>query len=221
MLNFESRTTSGLPVMSITEIITALLAHDNVVTRTFFWGDEQWSVRRNLLKILYGVYHRSVDYDEAVGELYAYLMADGGRNLRSYDPQRSSFFYWFKTVAVRFFLSRRDGMIDSSPDAAIDKTDAGSEHIVEVRFRTAAPGGTDGGQAAAEAKADVRRLLLRMPNKRYAYVLHRLIVVGDSAKDVAAAMGIEVSNLYNIRRRAMEQLERTALNDNIHYHGKL
>lgn len=211
--------------MTIPELIDGLIRKDNALTRAFFYGSESWSCRLNLLKILYGVYRRPVDYDEAVGDLYAYLMAGDGRHLRSYDPAKSSFFYWFRTVAVRFFLDRRDGVIDSTATHAIVKEE-GSEHVVEAARRSArtanlaAAEASEADERLREAKADVQRLLFRMPNKRYAYVLQQLIVLDAEPKELAARMGIEVSNLYNIRRRAYEQLEKTVLKDNLLYHGK-
>lgn len=67
---------------------------------------------------------------------------------------------------------------------------------------------------------DLRRLIDTMPNKRYAFVLKRLFYDDAPPETVAREMGIEVSNLYNIKQRAIRQLTEVALKD-IHYYGKL
>ena len=60
---------------------------------------------------------------------------------------------------------------------------------------------------------------LRTPNKRYVYVIHRLILEDWEPEQLAQEMNITTANLYNIKRRAMAQLTRVALND-IKEYGK-
>lgn len=224
-LYLEFKTPTTPERMNIQEVIDGLLARDNDVTYDFFYGHEPWSCSRNIHKILHAVFRREVDYYEAISALYAYLMADDGRRLRTYDPEKSSFFYWFKTVVTRFCLDWRDGMIDFRTGGRIEREEGdGSEHVIEAaRPRRAQADAeaeaSDEAERRREAKADMQRLLFRMPNKRYAYVLQQLVVLEEDPADVAAKMGIRVSNLYNIRKRAMEQLEKTATSD-IERYGK-
>lgn len=217
---FENHSQNPPHALDTSDIIAGLLSHDERTTRTFFYGTESWSFRPNLLKMLWSVFHGRVSYDEGVGELYAYLLADGGRRLRSYDASKSSFWYWMTTVSIRFFLDRRDGLIDSGNDDPIgnSETREDSEHIIEqARPRRRMTEPHDGGMEAGEARGDIQRLLFRMPNKRYAYVLQQLLLLDVEPKVLAQKMGIEVSNLYNIRKRAYEQLEQTALQDKAKY----
>ena len=69
------------------------------------------------------------------------------------------------------------------------------------------------------AEGDMERLFNNMPNKRYVYVIRRLILEDWEYEDLAKDMNITTANLYNIRRRAMAQLTRVALND-IKKYGK-
>ena len=69
------------------------------------------------------------------------------------------------------------------------------------------------------AEGDMERLFDNMPNKRYVYVIRRLILEDCEYEDLAKEMNITTANLYNIRRRAMAQLTRAALND-IKKYGK-
>lgn len=83
----------------------------------------------------------------------------------------------------------------------------------------------DGRQQTADtekdmtAEGDMERLFDNMPNKRYVYVIRRLILEDWEYEDLAREMNITTANLYNIRRRAMAQLTRAALND-IKKYGK-
>ena len=69
------------------------------------------------------------------------------------------------------------------------------------------------------AEGDMERLFNNMPSKRYVYVIRRLILEDWEYEDLAKDMNITTANLYNIRRRAMAQLTRVALND-IKKYGK-
>ena len=64
---------------------------------------------------------------------------------------------------------------------------------------------------------DVENLLNAMPNKRYACVLRQLLLNEISPDKLAREMNITVDNLYNIKRRALQQLMQVALSDIRHY----
>ena len=64
-----------------------------------------------------------------------------------------------------------------------------------------------------QASDDIERLLAMMSNMRYFDVIRRLILEEVEPDELAAEMGVTVDNLYNIKRRAMSQLTRVALND--------
>ena len=69
------------------------------------------------------------------------------------------------------------------------------------------------------AKGDIERLFCNMPNKRYVYVIRRLVIEGWEPEQLAQEMHITTANLYNIKRRAMAQLTHAAIND-IKNYGK-
>lgn len=69
------------------------------------------------------------------------------------------------------------------------------------------------------AEGDMERLFNNMPSKRYVYVIRRLLLEDYEYEELAKEMNITTANLYNIRRRAMAQLTRVALND-IKNYGK-
>ena len=66
---------------------------------------------------------------------------------------------------------------------------------------------------------DIEALLGRMTNERQVYVIRRHLIDGVDEPTLAEEMGIKVSNLYNIKKRAMTALIKVALTD-IKYYGK-
>lgn len=184
--------------MTDQEIIQGLIARDNRVTKEFFFD----KCRPLFCSIIKKVFDYEVDYDEFVNELYIYLMENDGIKLRNFQ-YRSSVYQWLKVLAVRFFIYKRGQMIDgSSQNTPYD----GSQQTADS-------------EKDMTAEGDMERLFDNMPNKRYVYVIRRLILEDWEPDELARDMNITTANLYNIKRRAMAQLTRAALND-IKEYGK-
>lgn len=184
--------------MTDQEIIQGLIARDNQVTKDFFFD----KCRPLFCSIMTKIFDYEVDYDELVNELYIYLMENDAIKLRNFQ-YRSSVYQWLKVLAIRFFIHKRGRLIDDTSH--------------ETPY--------DGRQQAADAEkdmtaeGDMERLFDIMPNKRYVYVIRRLILEDWEYEELAKDMNITIANLYNIRLRAMIQLTRAALND-IKEYGK-
>lgn len=185
--------------MTDEEIIQGLLTRDNRVTEEFFFV----RCRPLFLSIIRKVFDYEVEYDELVNELYLYLMADDAKKLRDFE-YRSTIFQWIKVVAIRFFVKRRKELIGNGGE--------------ESPYEGETVPTTDGN--AQSARCDLQRLFSLMPNKRYVYVIQRLIIDDWDPEKLAKEMGVNVDNLYNIKRRAMDQLTQVALNDIRHYGKK-
>lgn len=184
--------------MTDREIIEGLIARDNRVTKEFFFD----RCRPLFCSIMQKVFDYEVDYDEFVNELYVYLMENDAIKLRNFE-YRSSVYQWLKILAIRFFIHKRGRMID----------DTSQETPYDGRQQTA------DSETDMTAEGDMERLFNNMPSKRYVYVIRRLILEDWGYEDLAKDMNITTANLYNIRRRAMAQLTRVALND-IKKYGK-
>ena len=182
--------------MTDREIIQGLIDHDERMTDDFFFQ----KCRPLFTTSIQYVFDYEVEYDEFVNELYLYLMDNDAQKLRSFGF-RSSVFQWLKTTAIRFFIKKRNRMIEDS------------SHETSYMDRPA-----DGG-TGRDAEDDLERLFSLMPNKRYVMVIRRLILDDMKPELLAKEMGINTANLYNIRRRAIAQLSRVCLMD-IHYYGK-
>lgn len=186
--------------MTDREIIEGLIARDSRVTKDFFFTQ----CRPLFCSVIGLVFSFEVDYDEFVNELYVYLMENDAQKLRDFE-YRSSVYTWLKVLAIRYFIKKRDLMIDDNPQRP----------LYEVPVQTPIVQGNN--DFAAEY--DLERLLSGMTNERYVYVIRKLILEDCEPEQLATEMGVTTSNLYNIKRRAIAQLTRIALND-INEYGK-
>lgn len=183
--------------MNDRQIVESLLRHDEFVTRLFFY--------RNLRPLLVSLIQRlgrdgqRWEYDEMVSELYALLLEDDGRRLRTFTFS-CSLYQWLKVVALHHLTARTDTVVIDSVSKEPLYERAAEEETVE---------------ADSSAREDVERLLQQMPNQRYATVLRRLTLEGYSNEELAREMDVNIANLYNIKRRAMAQLSEVALNDKL------
>lgn len=184
--------------MTDREIIQGLIEKDDRVTREFFFG----TCRPLFCSIIGQLFSYDVDYDEFVNELYVYLMDDDARKLKEFE-YRSSVYTWLKVLAIRYFIKKRDRLIDESPAKPL------YEEPVQC----------DANEDGLTDKSDLERLLSLMPNPRYAYVIRKLMLEDCEPELLADEMGVTTANLYNIKRRAMAQLTLIALND-INEYGK-
>lgn len=184
--------------MTDQEIIQGLIARDNRVTKEFFFD----KCRPLFCSIMQRVFDYEVEYDEMVNELYVYLMENDAVKLRNFE-YRSSVYQWLKVLAIRFFINKRGRMID---DTSQETPYNGCRQQADTTKDMTADG-------------DMERLFSSMPNQRYVYVVQRLILDGWEPEQLAKDMNITTANLYNIKRRAMAQLTRAALQD-IKQYGK-
>lgn len=180
------------------EIIQGLIARDNRVTEEFFFV----KCRPLFCSIIKKVFDYEVDYDEFVNELYVYLMEGDAIKLRKFE-YRSTVYLWLKVLATRFFVSKRNRMID---DTSQESPYDGRNQVADT-------------ENSMTAEGDMERFFKKMPNKRYAYVIRRLILEDREPERLAQEMNITTANLYNIKRRAMAQLTQVALKD-IKEYGK-
>ena len=184
--------------MTDQEIIQGLINRDNRVTEDFFFVQ----CRPLFIRIMQNVFDYDVEYDEMVNELYVYLMEDDALKLRNFQ-YRSTVYQWLKILATRFFIKKQGSLID----------DTSKQTPYDGRQQTA------GTEKDMTAEGDLERLFRNMPNKRYVYVIRRLILEDREPDELAKEMNITTANLYNIKRRAMAQLTEIALNE-VRQYGK-
>ena len=184
--------------MTDREIIQGLIAKDNCVTRDFFFV----KCKPLFISIIKIVFAYKVEYDEMVNDLYVYLMEDDAYKLRNFQ-YRSSVYQWLKILAIRYFIKKRGHMIDDNSQETLY---SGSRQVADTELDVTAEG-------------DLERLFSKLQNERYVYVIRQLLLNDKDPDILAKDMNITTANLYNIKRRAMAQLTRVALND-IKEYGK-
>jgi len=179
--------------MSDNELIDRLIKGDDTANRQFFMEN----CRPLFTTIIHRVFPYHVDYEEFVNEFYIYLMENDADRLRQFQG-RSTIYQWLKTVALRFalLLRKRGVMVDVNTGASPCVVN----HLPQD-------------DSWRHARMDVESLLRRMKNERHAYVIRRHIIEGVDEPTLAAEMGVEVSNLYNIKKRAIAALTKVALKD--------
>lgn len=64
---------------------------------------------------------------------------------------------------------------------------------------------------AQDSQMDITKYLNAMPNERYKYVLKSLYINDISPENLALEMDVEVSNIYNIKKRALDQIRDVVL----------
>ena len=183
-----------ISMMSDQQIIEALIARDERVTQQFFFGN----CRPLFLSIIRYVFSYEVDYDEFVNEFYLHLMENDAYRLRQFQG-RSTIYQWMKVIAIRYFIAKRDNMIDNeSKDALLDS-------VIQKE--------TVDGEKKMTAKMDLEHLFSLMTNRRYVYVIRRLVLQEAEPKVVAQELRTNVDNLYNIKKRAIAALTEIALKE--------
>ena len=180
--------------MTDQQIIEALIARNERVTQQFFFGN----CRPLFLSIMRYVFSYEVDYDEFVNEFYLYLMENDAYRLKQFQG-RSTIYQWMKIIAIRYFISKRDRMIDNESKGTLLDSPVKNETIDEEEKMT--------------AKMDMEYLFSLMPSGRYVYVIRRLVLQEVEPKVVAEELRTNVDNLYNIKKRAIAALTEIALKE--------
>ena len=178
--------------MTDQEIIQGLIDHDERITQDFFFRRCQPLIFALISKF----YPQGADYDELVSELYLHLMENDARRLRQWEG-RSSIYQWLKMVARNFFLDKinRERVIETDTDK---------------RLLTKANDYATADNSANEAVMDVAAILDLIENDNYRLVLQKHVIEGMSFDDLEKVTGIKKANLYNIKKRALNAMEKIA-----------
>lgn len=181
--------------MTNKEIINGLIVKDNQITADFFFV----KCRPLFYSIIRHIFSYEVDYDEFVNELYQYLMENDAAKLRGFQ-YRCSLMQWLKVLAIHYFVKKRNMMIKDSTQESL--------YITNIKENT---------ESVSSARSDLERVFNLMQNKRYVYVIKKLVLEDVKPEQLAQELGVTTANLYNIKRRAMFALTEAALKDIKHY----
>lgn len=180
--------------MNNLEIVEKLIARDGEVTQKFFFEE----CRPLFKSIINNVFSYEVDYDEFVSEFYIYLLENDARRLKQYEG-RSSIYQWIKIVAIRYFIAKRNRLIEDRSSEPLYRKPTADEICYDEHRN--------------DAVMDLERLFALMPNKRFVYAIRRLVLEDAEPADVAEELEVTVGNLYNIKKRAIAELTDIALKE--------
>ena len=180
--------------MTDQQIIEALIARSERITQQFIFED----CRPLLLRVIRYVFSYDVDYNEFVNEFYLHLMENDAYRLKQFQG-RSTIYQWMKIIAIRYFVAKRNSMIDMEPKETLISNAIQKESIESSNN--------------ISAKIDLENLFRLMQNKRYVYVIKRLVLDEAEPKTVADELRTNVDNLYNIKKRAITTLTEIALKE--------
>lgn len=179
--------------MSDLEIVQGLLNKDNHITNQFLYI----TCRPLFLAIFKVVFHHKVEYDDMIAEFYKYLMEQDGYKLKKFQ-YRSSIYQWIKVVATRFFIGFHNKYVTDVPKEGILIQDTKDVSTIDPLN-------------SIDNKIDIENLLGLIDNPRYVEIIKELVLKDKDPKEVAKKLGVTIDNLYNIKKRALQDLARIAM----------
>lgn len=166
------------------ELVRGILNNDPIIIEYFFIK----KCSNMFVYILNSVFSGHIDKTELVNELFLFLANDNWRKLRNFN-YNSSLMTWITVVATRFFIRKRDKLIENeSSEALIIESDKLCHGLI------------------SEDSVNLHMAIEAMPNERYQRVIQLLDMQEVSYEDAATELNVSVANLYNIHRRAIAQL---------------
>lgn len=142
-----------------------------------------------LAYILMNIFDGNIDKRELVSELYLFMAHNDWQVFRKFQF-RSTLMTYVSVVSVRFFIHKRDRLIDLSSLPSLKNQ--------EMQTHSSA--------LSIDQRIDIREALNKMPNQRYRKVIEVLDLQDVRPEQLAEEMNVTVENLYNIHRRALVQL---------------
>jgi len=168
------------------QLVNGLLKNDGSLIEYFFYK----RFAKLLQYISYAVFDGRIDTNEMVSELFMYLSENNWHKMRKF-AYKSTLATWLSVVATRFFVKRRDELIENkyTEDLLIKQRN--------VSFLSA---------NNKDLAMDIQNAISRMSNERYKFVIQKLDLQGATQEEVASSLNTSLSNLYNIHHRALLQL---------------
>lgn len=178
-------------IYSDTEYISGLKRGDSDVIQSFFYSLCSYTLNDIRWSLMQGC----VDYDELVNELYIYLSSNNWHKLDTFKGKNNcTMKSWIVRLAWRFFLERRSRLLFDGYSSEYKSGNTMDE--VESALNL-------------EIAMDVDSTFKRMANKRYVNVLQWMLIDGYDADEVAKLLNTPLSNVYNIKHRAIVQFVET------------
>lgn len=178
-------------VYSDNDYIEGLKRNDTDTIQSFFYSLCSFTLNDIRWTLMQG----RIDYDELVNELYLYMSVDHWHKLNTFAGKNNcTLKSWMVRLAWRFFLQQRPRLLF---EGCLSEYERG-ENMEPLED-----------SLKLEIAMDVESTFKRMSNKRYVQVLKWMLIDGYDADEVAKLLDTPVSNIYNIKHRAIVQFVET------------
>lgn len=164
------------------EIIEGILINNPIIIEHFFF--ERCS--KLFAYAATAVFGGKAKKEELLNELFLYLADNDWKKLRSFNFQ-SSLMTWINVVATRFFIKKRDAMIDLPTNETLNYI-VSNETLADY---------------ISTDSLDIELTLDKLNNEKYRRVLRLIYVEDRPMEEIAKSLNITVANLYNLHRRAL------------------
>lgn len=221
IVNMNTRIFIRDKLMTDREIVDSLISRDESVTYEFFWV----KCRPLFCSLIFRVFHHQIDansvlredeyYDEVVNIVYEHLMKPGkqdkddAHNLKTFNFQ-CSIFLWIKMIALRLLLKKKSEVIENFSTetpfinegscSVVVPDDSDERDEIEEIFSLMTYDSLGKKKSGKELSAAKKRIEL----------LRKLVINEEKPAEVAKEMNIKVSNLYNMKKRAMADFAKAA-----------
>jgi len=169
------------------QLVCGIINNDRNIIEYFFYK----KCSGLLSHILYSIFKGRIDQNEILHELFLYLAENNWHKLKQFDF-RSKLTTWLGVVSIRFFQKKRDDMIENESSETLMESEVNNQSEKSIMSSTDID--------------DIHTAISMMRNDRYKTVIMHLDIQGDPPEYVAEMLGTSISNLYNIRHRAHQQL---------------
>lgn len=155
------------------ELVMGILNNDPIIIEYFFIK----KCSNMFVYILNSVFSGHIDKTELVNELFLFLANDNWRKLRDFN-YNSSLMTWITVVATRFFIRKRDKLIENeSSEALIIERDKLCHGLI------------------SEDSVNLHMAIEAMPNERYQRVIQLLDMQEVSYEDAARTKRISCKSI--------------------------
>lgn len=167
------------------DLVDHLLRNDGAVVYYFFF-DKCSSLIGYIIK---DIFHGQIKKEELVNELYLYLSYNDWYKLKQFD-YRSKITTWLGVVATRFFLKKKDYLIEKLSSETQSRNDESFDPF-----------------SSSTKRSDLLIAINQMENERYKMIIMALDINDRHPAEVAEELGVSLANLYNLHSRARAQLK--------------
>lgn len=186
-----NRFKSTSKVYSDNDYIEGLKCNDADTIQSFFYSLCSFTLNDIRWTLMQG----RIDYDELVNELYIYMSDNNWHKLDTFEGKNNcTLKSWMVRLTWRFFLQQRPRLLFEGCPPEYERGDSKEQSEDSLNL---------------EIAMDVESTFKRMANKRYVQVLKLMLIDGYDADEVAKLLGTPVSNIYNIKHRAIVQFVET------------